>query len=628
MNPGDSDRYNSFSRRTTILSGAALGVMGTLLGRLYHIQVLESDKYKTLAEDNAVNVQLLTPRRGKIFDRFGAELASNRDNYLILLTPAETTDLNKALDDLSKVIPLSEGQRKKVIKTASRQTKYSAIIVAENLPWEQFARVNVNMPDLGSVRADIGIMRNYPYSSESAHVVGYLAAANKDESRESPGLTLPDFRVGKTGIEKSLEIELRGNAGSRHVEVNAHGKIIRELERFEGDPGKDIVLTLDIELQSFAAKRLRGQSGAAVVMDIHNGDVLALASVPSFNPNGFYLGLSPDAWDRLRNDEYKPLLNKAIAGQYPPGSTFKMIVALAALEAGIISPKETVFCGGRTRLGARDFHCWKKGGHGALGMRQAIKQSCDLYFYEIAKRTGIDRIEVMAKRLGLGQRIDIGIPGEKPGLVPSRSWKISNIGEPWQQGETLITGIGQGYLLVTPLQLAVMVSRLANGGKAVKPRLVRSIGKDANSVEEGVDLGLSPQHLKLIHQGMYAVNNEPGGTAYSGGVQNPGMQLAGKTGTSQVQRITRSERAGEIIRNEDLPWNRRDHSLFVAFAPVQSPRYAISVLIEHGGDGSRAAAPVAKDIMYEALKRDPLNRQSIGPIASQSTSATVRKRKG
>ncbi len=628
MNTRDSDRYDSFSRRTTILSGGALGLIGTLLGRFYHIQVLESDKYKTLAEDNAVNVQLLAPCRGKIFDRFGAELASNRDNYLVLLTPAETRNLNKALDDLSKIIPLSESQRTKVIKTASRQTRYSAIIVAENLTWEQFARVNVNRPDLGSIRADIGIMRNYPYSSESAHVVGYLAAANKDESRERPGLALPDLRVGKTGIEKSLEIELRGNAGRRHVEVNAHGKIIRELERFEGDPGEDIVLTLDIELQSFTAKRLKGQSGAAVVMDIHDGDVLALVSVPSFDPNSFYLGLSPDAWEELRNDEYNPLLNKAIAGQYPPGSTFKMIVAMAALEAGIISPKETIFCSGRTTLGDRDFHCWKKGGHGALSMQHAIKYSCDSYFYEIAKRTGIDRIETMAKRFGLGQHVDIEIPGEKPGLVPSRSWKISNIGEPWQQGETLITGIGQGYLLTTPLQLAVMVSRLANGGKSVKPRLVRSVGKDASSVEETVDLGLPSQHLKLIHQGMYAVSNELGGTAYGSGVRNPGMRLAGKTGTSQVQRITRAERAGEIIRNEDLSWNRRDHSLFVAFAPVQSPRYAISVLIEHGGDGSRAAAPAAKDIMYEALKRDPLRRRSIGPIASQSTSTTVCKRKG
>ncbi len=628
MDSKDGDRYKAFSRRTAILSGGALGVMGTLFGRLYYIQVLESDEYKVLAEDNAVSVQLLPPLRGKIFDRFGVELASYSDNYRVLLTPADTPDLNEALDALSEFIPISENRRKKVIKAASRQTKFSAITVVENLSWEHFARVNVNGPELGGIQSNAGVTRNYPYSSELAHVVGYVAAVNEDEVGEDPVLSLPGFRVGKSGIEKELESELRGNAGNRQVEVNAYGKVIRELERVEGEPGKDIVMTLDIDLQGFAIKRLEGQSGAAVVMDIHNGDVLALVSVPGFDPNDFNLGLSQETWDGLRNDEYKPLLDKTIAGQYPPGSTFKMVVALAALEAGAMSPHDQVFCGGRTRLGNHNFHCWKREGHGSVNLRRAIKHSCDLYFYETAKRTGIDRIEAMAKRFGLGEPSGLGIPGEKTGLVPGRNWKMSFNGEPWQQGETLITGIGQGFLLATPIQLAVMVSRLANGGKAVTPRLVRSIGQDISEPAASPDMGISAQHLKLVHQGMNGVSNEAGGTAYGSGIREEGMQLAGKTGTSQVRRITTAERAAGIIRNEDLPWNRRDHALFVAFAPIQSPRYGISVFIEHGGGGSRAAAPVARDIMLETLKRDPLNREAIGPMASQESKRATPRGEG
>ena len=628
MDSKDDDRYKTFSRRTAVLFGGALGLMGTLFGRLYYIQVLESDEYKVLAEDNAVHVQLLPPLRGKIFDRFGVELASNSNNYRVLLTPAETPDLDEALDALSQFVPISDNQRKKVIKAAARQTKFSAITVVENLSWEHFARVNVNGPELGGIRPNVGITRNYPYSSELSHVVGYVAAVSEDEVGEDPVLTLPGFRVGKSGIEKELESELRGNAGTRQVEVNAYSKVIRELERSEGEPGKDIVMTLDVELQGFTMKRLEGESGAAVVMDIHSGDILTLVSVPGFDPNDFNLGLSQETWDGLRNDEYKPLLDRTIAGQYPPGSTFKMIVALAALEAGTMSPRESVFCGGQARFGNRDFHCWKRGGHGALSMRRAIKHSCDLYFYEVAKRTGIDRIEAMARRFGLGQPVDIGIPGEKPGLVPSRGWKIANTGEPWQQGETLIAGIGQGYLLVTPVQLAVMVSRLANGGKAVKPRLVRSIGEEVKEPQDPADMGLSSSHLKLVHQGMCGVSNEPGGSAYGSGIRDAGMQLAGKTGTSQVRRITLAERAAGIVQNEDLPWNRRDHALFVAFAPVQSPRYGISVFIEHGGGGARAAAPIARDIMYETLKRDPLNREAVGPIALQAIKPVSRTGEG
>lgn len=612
----DNERYKTFTRRTAILSSGALGLFGVLLSRLYYIQVLESSEYTMLAEDNRVNVELIPPLRGRIYDRFGKEIASNRKNFRVILVPAQVTDINRALDRLSKIVPLTEAQRQKILRTAARQPKFSSLTVVQNLTWKQFAEINVNGPDLGGIQPDAGVTRFYPYGPELAHLVGYVAAVSEDEIHDDPVLVLPGFRIGKSGIEKTVEKELRGVSGTRQVEVDAFGRVIRELSRNEGSPGKDVVLTLDMALQSFALKRMAGESGAAVVLDVENGDILAMASVPGFDPNDFNLGLSQDTWDRLRNDELKPLLNKSIAGQYPPGSTFKMIVALAALEAGVMSPNETVYCAGKIRLGNHDFHCWRRGGHGWINMHNGIKHSCDVYFYEVAKRTGIDRIGEMAKRFGMGTPFDFGMLGEQPGLVPSRGWKLANFGESWQQGETLIAGIGQGFLLVTPIQLAIVCARLANGGKAVRPRIIRSIGEDSLAPSEAPSMGLSRRHLKIVQAGMNAVTNELRGTAYGSRITEKGWEMAGKTGTSQVRRITAAERAAGIIRNEDLPWKRRDHALFVAFAPVSAPRYAVSVFVEHGGSGSRVAAPIARDIMRQALALDPVTRTAIGPIAT------------
>jgi len=628
MDIKDNDRYKMFTRRATIMSGGALGVMGTLFGRLYYIQVLESEKYRVLADDNRVSVELLAPRRGKILDRFGTELATNVSNFRLVLVPGQTRDVNAALDALHRVIPISEAQREKVLRTAKRERKYSTITVLENLDWEDFAKANIWTPDMGGIQPDAGVTRSYPFGKDLSHVVGYVAAVNESEIDDDPLLSLPGFRIGKNGIERAVEVEMRGTAGNRQVEVNAVGRVVRELSRTEGDAGKDVILTLDMELQSYAMRRMEGESGAAVVMDIHNGDILALASVPGFDPNDFNLGLSQAKWDSLRNDEYKPLLNKAIAGQYPPGSTFKMLVALAALEAGVTVPQESVTCLGSTRLGNQTFHCWKRGGHGVMNMRDSIKHSCDVYFYEIAQRLGIDRIEEMAKRFGLGKAFDFGIPGEKPGLVPSKNWKFANTNERWQKGETLIAGIGQGYLLTTPLQLAVMTAQLANGGKLIKPRIFRAVGDEATPYEEPQPIGVSQRHLNLVLGAMDAVSNEAGGTAFGSRIAEPGMELAGKTGTAQVRRITAAERAAGIIKNEDLPWNRRDHALFVAHAPVKDPRYAISVFVEHGGSGSRAAAPIAKDIMKKTLIKDPVRRRAVGPVAGNQAPFDVEDQRG
>ena len=427
----------------------------------------------------------------------------------------------------------------------------------------------------------------------------------ENELTGDPLLELPGFRIGKSGIEKTYDLVLRGSAGNSQVEVNAYGRVIRELARDDGQPGETLALTLDLGLQRYVSARIGGESAAAAVLDVHTGDVLALASAPSYDPNAFNEGLSHAAWRELLRDARKPLIDKAIAGQYPPGSTFKMIVALAALENGVVTPQHRVTCTGEIELGDRVFHCWKRGGHGERQMVDAIEQSCDVYFYDIARRVGVDRIAAMARRLGLGGPTGIDLPAERPGLVPDRDWKLANYGEPWQQGETLVIGIGQGYLLATPLQLAVMTARLANGGVAVTPRLVRRPAEGGAGAPRFENLGVSPASLAVVTRGMRRVTNSPRGTAYRARIVDPGMEMAGKTGTSQVRRISKAERLTGVRKTEERPWIERDHALFVGFAPVGAPRYAAAVVVEHGGSGARRAAPIARDILRETQRRDP-----------------------
>lgn len=590
-----------------ILGGGQAAAFFVLAGRMYYLQVLKTDEYRMMAEDNRVSVRLLAPLRGHIVDRYGSVLASNRQNYRAVLVSEQTSDVGDTLDKLSRIVAITPYDRKKIMRDISRSPRFMPVTVAENLTWEQFAQLNINEPDLAGVQPDVGETRHYPYGMELAHVVGYVGAVSDKDMEaatdEQPLLRLPGFRIGKSGIEKTYDSQLRGTAGASHVEVNAYGRVIRELSKDPGKPGDEVVLTLDMGIQQFACDRLKEESASAVVMDIHTGDVLSFVSTPAFDPNDFNMGLSQDQWDMLVQNPYKPLTNKALAGLYPPGSTFKTITAIAALEAGV-DPSRTVNCNGKYALGNHVFHCWKKEGHGSMDMHNGIKHSCDVYFYDVAKRIGIDAIEKVAKRFGLGETYDFEIPGEKQGIVPGRGWKRATTGVSWQQGETLITGIGQGFLLTTPLQLAVMASRLANGGYAVKPRLTRAIGGELLPVPQPPKIDVDPEHLKIVQGGMNGVSNEPGGTAFRSRITEVGMELAGKTGSAQVRRISMAEREGGVRKNETLEWRLRDHALFICFAPVDEPKFAMSLVIEHGGSGSGAAAPAARDIMLEVQKRN------------------------
>ncbi len=607
----DLDRVKTFNRRALLLAGGKLALFGALVGRLYYLQVVEGDRYGTLADDNRVNFRLLPPPRGRILDRGGEPLATNRLNYRVVLISEQTASVEATLDALGKLILVTEREYRAVLRQSGRKRGFVPITVREDLTWAEVASVEVNAPDLPGVMIDVGQRRHYPLGETAAHVTGYVAAVSEDELTGDPLLELPDFRIGKSGIEKQYDLPLRGRAGDSRVEVNAYGRVIRELARQEGQPGDELVLTLDHVLQGYVSARLAGESAAAVVLDVVTGDVLALASTPSYDPNAFSNGLSRAAWREIVENERKPLTDKAIAGQFPPGSTFKMVVALAALEAGVLTPEHRVVCTGKIRVGDRTFHCWKRFGHGERQMVDAIEQSCDVYFYDVARRVGIDRIAKMARRFGLGEPTGIDLPGERAGLVPDRAWKLAKLGVPWQQGETLVVGIGQGYLNATPLQLAVMTARIANGGIAVKPRLVRRqrAGEDYAAAGEKAPtfapIGVSPASLRIVTRGMERVTNSPRGTAYRARITEPDMAMAGKTGTSQVRRIDASERLAGIRKAEEKPWIERDHALFLAFAPVGAPRYSVAVVVEHGGSGARVAAPIARDILLETQRRDP-----------------------
>lgn len=618
----DNERQRSFSRRALLLGGAQSLLLAGLAGRMYYLQVVEADRYRTLAEDNRINLRLLPPPRGRILDRFGLPLASNRQNFRVVLVAEHAGDVERVLDALSQIVELGEHDYKRVLREISRKRSFVPVTVRENLSWDEVSRVEVNGPSLPGVTIEMGQIRDYPFADSMAHVLGYVAAVAERDLTGDPLLELPGFRIGKNGIEQKYDLALRGSAGTSQIEVNAYGRVIRELNREEGNPGDELVLTVDGGLQTFVHQRLMSeQSAAAVVMDVQNGDVLALSSVPSYDPNAFNVGLSIKQWNDLVNDPLHPLTNKAIAGLYAPGSTFKMMVALAALQAGV-RPDHRVFCPGYMTLGRSRFHCWKKHGHGWVDMHEGIQHSCDVYFYEISRKVGIDNIAAMANRFGLGGRVGIDLYGEKGGVIPTRDWKLANIGEPWQGGETLVASIGQGFVLATPLQLATMVSRLASGTQ-VTPRLTRGIRADEESGVEALarlpafpPLDLPPEHLEIMREAMDAVSNHPRGTAYRARIEEEGLELAGKTGTSQVRRITLAERAAGVTKNEQLPWRRRDHALFVCFAPVHRPRYACAVVVEHGGGGSAVAAPIARDIMLETQRRDPSGRRSLPIVAT------------
>ncbi len=602
----DSERHKLFSRRAIILGGGSAALLSVLVARMYYLQVVESARYVTLANENRINFRLLAPPRGPIVDRTGVFMADNRQNYRVIIVPEQAGDVEHTLNLLSLIVPLSAGDRRRIRREVKRKRAFVPITVRENLTWSEVARIEVNTPDLPGVQIDVGQTRYYADGLEVAHVLGYVAAVSGKDITDDPLLELPGFRIGKAGVEKVYDLALRGKGGSSQVEVNALGRVIRELDRREGQPGVKLRLTIDMALQSFIVKRLRDRSASCVVVDVHSGEVIALASTPTFDPNAFNTGLSQAEWESLVSNPRAPLIDKAISGQYAPGSTFKVAVGLAALDKGAITPDTTVFCTGSIKLGNEVFHCWKRGGHGRMNLQSALQQSCDVYFYEAARRTGIERIGAMARRLGLGSLSGVDLPGEKSGLIPTKKWKMGAIGTPWQLGETLIAGIGQGYILTTPLQLAVMAARIANGGRAIKPRLTLDHVSDTSVTpwpsREAGSLGINPQHLAMIQTGMQSVVNTPRGTAYRSRIRDDRMRMAGKTGTVQVRRISKLERETGILKNKDVPWKDRDHALFIAYAPYDNPRFAISVVVEHGGGGSSTAAPIARDVLTKAQR--------------------------
>ena len=597
----DNDKGKVLINRSLILGAVELFLLLLLIARLYYLQVYQADKYKTLADENRISTRLLVPPRGVIYDRHGEMLATNRQNFQVMIVAEQTTNVQETLDALKKIMPISEAEEERVKKDLKKNRSFVPIKIKDNLSWEEVSKIQLNAPDLPGIIIDEGLSRYYPYGEKTAHVIGYVSSVSDTDVKDDPLLEVPGFKIGKAGIEKLYEKRLRGRGGNLKLEVNAIGRVMKEIERVDGISGERIDLSIDARLQTKAYELFGEESGAAVMLDVNSGEILAFVSVPAYDPNMLTQGLSTKEWNELNKNERKPLMNKALAGQYSPGSTFKMIVALAALESGVITPQTRSFCAGRMFLGDHAFHCWKHIGHGYLDVVQALQHSCDIFFYETAQKLGINKIAEMARRFGLGQKINVGLENEKEGLIPDTEWKRRRFGEPWQQGESLISGIGQGYILTTPIQLATMTARIANGGYEVVPTFTK---REKDAPLNFKKIPISSSYISLVKQGMYDVVNAPGGTALGAKIDFQGMQMAGKTGTTQVRRITMKERQSGIIKQEDLPWKYRNHALFVGYAPHDNPRYAVAVLVEHGRGGSAVAAPIGSKLLLEALKLD------------------------
>ena len=613
----ENKRTGVFTRRALLVGAAQLGTFGALAAKLYQVQMVEGGRYATMAESNRISARLIAPPRGRILDRAGIVVGGNRLNWRALLTAEMTTNVDGTLDTFARIVPLADHERARIERELRKRRRFIPVIVREFLTWEEMARIEVNAPDLPGILVDVGFTRLYPQGPALAHVVGYVAPPNEADVGEDATLALPGIRIGRNGMEKALDTRLRGRAGAVQMEVNAVGRVIRELDRQEGTPGQDLGLTIDVGLQNSVLRRLGDESASAVVMDARNGEVLAMTTNPSFDPSLFNSGVSQAQWVQWTSNRKAPLINKAASGLYAPGSTFKMAVAIAGLEAKVIGPGDRISCPGYLDLGDTRFHCWSKFGHGALDMRAALKQSCDVYFYEVARRAGIDRVAAMANRFGFGVDLGIELPGVRKGLMPTKAWRQAQ-GKAWNIGDTISCGIGQGYIQTTPLALCTYTARLATG-RAVQPHLTRTVGgvlQKGSAAADWPSLGLPEKALHLLREGMWAVVNEGGGTANIARIGLPGMQMAGKTGSTQVRRVTREQRE-RGYRSDKLPWEFRPHALFVCYAPYDQPRYAVSVVVEHGNAGAAAAAPLGRDIMIDVLTRDPSAPRDGARVAAQ-----------
>jgi penicillin-binding protein 2 len=609
--PADPSR-SVFTRRAVVMMGLQTAAVGLLGERLYQLQVADGSKYAALAEHNHLSTRLLAPPRGRIADRNGVTLAGNKVNWRALLMAEQTSNLALTLERFSAIVPLDAHDRARIDRDLRRQHRFIPVMLRDFLDWNEMARIAVAAVDLPGVLVDVGSTRSYPQGNLLAHVVGYVAPPAEADLAGDPLLALPGMRVGRAGLEQTQDASLRGRAGSVQTAVNASGRVMAQLNRRKGVQGAEVGLTIDLVLQQAVLSRLDGQSASAVVMNCRNGEVLAMVSNPSFDPALFDSGVSQDQWSRWSSDPRTPLVDRAAAGLYPPGSTFKPAVALSALQAGTLTPHDRIVCPGYLDMGGTRFHCWRKHGHGALDLRGAIKNSCDVFFYEVARRTGMEAIASTSHRLGLGTTLDIELPHAQDGLIPTPQWRRAK-GHHWNGGDTIVSGIGQGFIQVTPLQLATYASRVATG-RAVQPHLTRTLGGvvgPAALPAHWPELGLPEAQLAVIRAGMYAVVNEVGGTAPKAKLPLASVQMAGKTGSSQVQRVSRALREGGHFNSAKLPWELRPHALFICFAPFVAPQYAVALVIEHGNAAAEVAAPVARDIMTDILTRDPANRHDV-----------------
>ena len=645
ISSGDTSIRKSkvISRRIFIVSIAKVIVFTGIIGRLFSLQVNENKKYLRLSDKNRLREWKLPPVRGEFFDYFGNTVAGNMEVYRLHVIPEQVENFNNLMVRLKTILDLSDKEYSKIVKKKNNQKPWETIIISENLSWAQFSKLNLYLHELDGAKPVLSVSRYYPYKENFTHVLGYLSRASALDLEENESIKknyVPGLKVGKSGLEKTFEKDLIGTNGVQRYEVNAYGKRINQLDHTVGKKGKNITLTIDTEVQKFANDILIGKSGSISVMDIYTGEIVALHSSPSFDPNLFIHGISNKDWKLIRENPLKPLLNKTISGLYSPGSTIKPIVALSALENDVISPNMKVKCTGKIELYGHTYHCWKKKGHGYMDLRNAIKQSCDTYFYEASRRLGVDRLNVTAKKFGLGSKVLNGIfENEKKGLVPSTKWKKNNLGRGWVLGETLLTGIGQGYIQTTPLQLCLMTAQLANGGFKIHPRIILDKSyEDYETIKnkmsqniaerEDIQMGLIPtsdesinssekkysilfrnqENVKFVLEAMFGSTNEVFGTSYKSRIEDKKYQFAGKTGTAQVKRIT--ERARELdLKTEQIPYEERDHALYIAYGPYKNPRYAVSIIIEHGGSGSSAAAPIAKKLFKLVIDRHEIREK-------------------
>jgi penicillin-binding protein 2 len=637
-------KNQTINRRMFIIGAAKIIVFTGIIARLFSLQITENKKYLTLSDKNRLREWRLPPVRGEFLDYFGNVIAGNLEIYQLHVIPEEVEDFKYLMVRLKEILNINNSQYEKIIKQKNNQKSWETLIISKNLTWEQFTKVNYFLHDLVGAKPVLSVSRNYPFSENYTHILGYVSEASTQDILDNEMIKskhVPGLKVGKTGLEKTFENDLIGTNGIQRYEVNAYGKRISQLDHQDGLNGKTIQLTIDTEVQKLCNELLNNTAGSISVMDIYTGDIVAMQSSPSFDPNLFLFGINQDDWQLIRNNQLKPLVNKTLTGLYSPGSTYKPMVALSALENGIIDENFKVNCTGKIEMYGQTYHCWKKRGHGVVNLKSAMKQSCDTYFYEIARKLGVDRLKETAIKFGLGEKVlDKTFGNEKKGLIPDTKWKKNNLGKGWVIGETLITGIGQGYTQTTPLQLCQMAAQLANGGFKIYPKIIVSENdktadeirvlmnnhyKESNKKNKGLQeatellnflnkkeysaLFENSKNIQIVREAMFASTNEPRGTSYSSRIDNPKYQFAGKTGTSQVKRITKAERELEL-KTFEIPYNERDHALYIAFGPYKNPRYALSIVIEHGGSGSSAAAPIAKKLFKLIIDRHDLREKT------------------